>query len=128
MHSVCFLIHRQCPCLFRDPKTVDRFCVLIQHLTRFCVQQLKNLETILKKGRRQHQKDEEQPAEGEGECDNEEVWSVEETERLLLFMAKIFMLQFPLYSGPKMVRISWRSHDTFACDSLVSFFLGESSL
>jgi hypothetical protein len=31
----------------------------------------------------------------------EEKWSHEELERLLQFVAKIFMLQFPLYAGPK---------------------------
>lgn len=30
-----------------------------------------------------------------------EQWTVEETERMLQYMAKIFMMQFPLYSGPK---------------------------
>ena len=30
-----------------------------------------------------------------------EQWTVEETERMLQYMAKVFMIQFPLYSGPK---------------------------
>ena len=30
-----------------------------------------------------------------------EQWTVDETERMLQYMAKVFMLQFPLYSGPK---------------------------
>ena len=30
-----------------------------------------------------------------------EQWTVEETERMLQYMAKVFMMQFPLYSGPK---------------------------
>jgi hypothetical protein len=35
---------------------------------------------------------------------DDEVWTVDEMERFLLFMAKVFMLQFPLYAGPKQVR------------------------
>ena len=30
-----------------------------------------------------------------------EQWTVDETERMLQYMAKVFMMQFPLYSGPK---------------------------
>ena len=30
-----------------------------------------------------------------------EQWTIEETERMLQYMAKVFMMQFPLYSGPK---------------------------
>ena len=32
---------------------------------------------------------------------SDEQWTVEETERMLQYMAKVFMMQFPLYSGPK---------------------------
>ena len=30
-----------------------------------------------------------------------DIWSHEELERLLQYVAKVFMLQFPLYAGPK---------------------------
>lgn len=88
-------VQRQCVCLFREQRNVERFCVLVQQLTRFCVQQLKNLRSVLEAAQRG------EPGEGD-----DEVWTVKETENFLQFMAKVFMLQFPLYAGPKQVRWS----------------------
>ncbi len=70
---------------------------------------LKNLGSVLEKARRQEDRSsaaraEEDPAQREGEDgEDEETWSVAETEMLLQFMAKIFIQMFPLYLGPKQV-------------------------
>ncbi len=115
---------------------VERFCLLIQHVTKFCCvsvtsgtfwkvekcqsygltlffalqsYMLKNLGSVLEKARRQEDRSsaaraEEDPAQREGEDgEDEETWSVAETEMLLQFMAKIFIQMFPLYLGPKQV-------------------------
>ena len=109
-------LSRQCVCLFRDPRTVDRFCVLIQHLTRFCVQQLKNLRQVLEKAKKREQGEEEQEDEEEKEKEDEEeeeeerpeeAWSALDTEMLLQFVAKLFIQMFPLYLGPK--QVGWSS-------------------
>ncbi len=98
-------------CLFRDPKMIDRFCILIQHVTRFCVQQLKNLKDVLEKARRseEEQANEEQQQQQQQDDKDEDPWSVNQTEMLLQFMAKIFIQMFPLYLGPKQVRGLLRS-------------------
>ena len=38
----------------------------------------------------------------EQECEDD--WSLEDTERLLTYMSRVFMLQFPLYLAAKQVR------------------------
>ena len=81
-------VQKQCVCLFRHAETVDMFCFLMQQLTRFSVQQLKNIHLVL---------------DGSASEDQPATWSVDEMERFLLFMAKVFILQFPLYAGPKQV-------------------------
>ncbi len=89
-------VQKQCVCLFRDASTVDNFCALMHQLTAFCVQRIKRLGVILEAAR------------GGGSSSSSsseaaDAWTVEETERFLLFMAKAFLLQFPLYAGPKQV-------------------------
>ena len=37
----------------------------------------------------------------EQECEDD--WSLEDTERLLTYMSRVFMLQFPLYLAAKQV-------------------------
>ena len=81
-------VQKQCVCLFRHADTVDMFCFLMQQLTRFSVQQLKSIRLVL---------------DGSAGDDQPATWSVDEMERFLLFMAKVFILQFPLYAGPKQV-------------------------
>ena len=146
---------RQCLCIYRDQKNVERFALAIQCLTCICVSHLKNLRFTLepppsesdsytnsgsdssstncesnrsgnvikhneplKEGESCHGEvsgnlakhqagtSHRRPSNRPGQFQNQllksnEQWTVEETERMLQYMAKVFMMQFPLYSGPK---------------------------
>lgn len=136
---------RQCLCIYRDQKNIERFALAIQCLTCICVSHLKNLrytlkapsihtETYKQSSSSAHTIESEHSEKDgnvtEKECTDEEVsgslssknprrtsnrsgqfqnqllksdeqWTVDETERMLQYMAKVFMMQFPLYSGPK---------------------------
>ena len=140
-----FVIFRQCLCIYRDQKNIERFALAIQCLTCICVSHLKNLRYTLKPPSLQREndakssshllKDDDDDLEKDkhsnineymdsevsgnlsgknqrrlstrsGQFQNQllksnEQWTVEETERMLQYMAKVFMMQFPLYSGPK---------------------------
>ena len=104
---------RQCSCAFRDPSALERFCAFSLHLTHFCVAKIKELERLLTRWRDRNG--------GEEEDDEGELWSPEEIERVLLFTGKLFMTQFPLYTGPKQVK--------FCCTNQYFFHLslGKSS-
>ena len=69
----------------------------IQGVVSLCVRVLKNIRTCLKSAASSENSTEETENNG----DRKEFWTSEELERLLQFVAKIFMLQFPLYAGPK---------------------------
>ena len=56
---------------------------------------MKNIRTCLK-STTESEKDEK-----DENNERKELWAPEELERLLQFVAKVFMLQFPLYAGPK---------------------------
>ena len=138
-------LFRQCLCIYRDQKNIERFALAIQCLTCICVSHLKNLrytlkapsihtETYKQSSSSSHTIENEHSEKDrnvtEKECSDEEVsgslssknqrrtsnrsgqfqnqllksneqWTVDETERMLQYMAKVFMMQFPLYSGPK---------------------------
>ena len=92
-------------CIYRDVKNVERFVLAIQCLTCLCVSHLKNVKSILGK---ESDGDEDEVAKDQSDSGmsspkmkKEERMNAEEMERMLQFMAKVFMLQFPLYSGPK---------------------------
>ena len=145
------MLLRQCLCIYRDQKNVERFALAIQCLTCICVSHLKNLRYTLKppsvesdntytsvpdSNSRLPENDQSQNSQNDrklsmieessreevsgslsgtnqrrlsnrpGQFQNQllksnEQWTVEETERMLQYMAKVFMMQFPLYSGPK---------------------------
>lgn len=61
----------------------------IQGVLSLCVRVLKNIRSCLKS------------KSDENEESKKDFWNHEELERLLQFIAKVFMLQFPLYAGPK---------------------------
>ena len=69
----------------------------IQGVVSLCVRVLKNIRTCLKSAASSENSNEETENNGE----RKDFWTSEELERLLQFVAKIFMLQFPLYAGPK---------------------------
>ncbi len=98
---------------------MDRFCLLIQHLTRFCVQQLKQLKFLLESARAREAEEAKRKESEESwnldPANDDDLWSVDELERLLQFMAKVFMLQFPLYAGPKQAGL--RSDDVTTAEA-----------
>ena len=75
--TVCiFFFFRNCLCLYKDPKNVDRFSLSIQFVIYLCVSHLKTIQTTLK----------------DPENDDPNLWSQEETERMLQFVAKVISL------------------------------------
>ena len=91
----------------RDVKNLERFSLVVQCITRIALIKLKQLPDYLKnlnekkeegaesKEEKKTQEDKEPPDPGEEE------WSLEDTERLLTYMSRVFMLQFPLYLAAK---------------------------
>ena len=92
-----FCDFRQCLCIFKDQKVGERFSLAIQGVVSLCVRVLKNIRTCYKSATKLS-KEENKSEENDKK---EQFWTTEELERLLPFVAKIFMLQFPLYAGPK---------------------------
>ena len=68
-----FFLFRNCLCLYKDPKNVDRFSLSIQFVIYLCVSHLKTIQTTLK----------------DPDNDDPSLWSQEETERMLQFVAKV---------------------------------------
>lgn len=93
-------LFRQCLCIYKDQKVNERFSLAIQGVVSLCVRVLKNIRTCFKSN---HAKDSNNQQDGQASSsgDKKEPWITEELERLLQFVAKVFMLQFPLYAGPK---------------------------
>ena len=56
---------------------------------------MKNIRTCLKSSTENSSNEKDENNE------RKDLWTSEELERLLQFVAKVFMLQFPLYAGPK---------------------------
>ena len=67
----------------------------IQGVVSLCVRVLKNIRTCLKSSTENSSNEKDENNE------RKDLWTSEELERLLQFVAKVFMLQFPLYAGPK---------------------------
>ena len=92
---------------YRDVKNLERFSLVVQCITRIALIKLKQLPDYLKnlnekkeeggesKEEKKKEEDKEPPDPGEEE------WSLEDTERLLTYMSRVFMLQFPLYLAAK---------------------------
>ena len=87
-------LSRQCLCIYKDQKVGERFSLAIQGVVSLCVRVLKNIRTCLKSSS-------DATSNSDDENDRKDLWTTEELERLLQFVAKVFMLQFPLYAGPK---------------------------
>ena len=93
----------------RDVKNLERFSLVVQCITRIALIKLKQLPDYLKnltekkeegaeskeEEKKKKEEDKEPPDPGEEE------WSLEDTERLLTYMSRVFMLQFPLYLAAK---------------------------
>jgi len=97
-HYLGVWVQRQCLCIYKDQKIGERFSLAIQGVLSLCVRVLKNIRTSIKTS---CQKDKDSEADDEAGDQSKDLWSHEGLERLLQYVAKVFMLQFPLYAGPK---------------------------
>ena len=89
-------------CVFREVKNLERFSLVVQCITKIALIKLKELPDILgsisSQTSENDNKEAAAPTSGE---DQESRWSVEDLEKLLTYMARVFMLQFPLYLAAK---------------------------
>ncbi|XP_063231242.1 ubiquitin carboxyl-terminal hydrolase 34 isoform X2 [Bacillus rossius redtenbacheri] len=95
---------RQCMCCFRDSKNFERFNLVTQSIISLAIGQLRDLKEELQRARDGGEKAAEVTVDVVGDKEEggeEERWSVEEKERLVHFVAKIFLLNFPLYVAYK---------------------------
>ena len=82
-------------CVFREVKNLERFSLVVQCITKIALIKLKDLPEFLKSH---------QPSQDESKPAPEETgggWSPEDLEKLLTYMSRVFMLQFPLYLAAK---------------------------
>lgn len=91
-------------CVFREVKNLERFSLVVQCITKIALIKLKELPDIL--GSLSSTSEAEPAAENKEapasvDQDQEPRWSVEDLEKLLTYMARVFMLQFPLYLAAK---------------------------
>lgn len=109
-------------CCYRDLKNFDRFNYIIRSLIYLIVNKLKDIKTILSNTSRidelpaQQQKlnDESNNKKEKEDIDEvnkekletkkvncDEIWTVLELEKVLIFISKVFLLNFPLYIAHK---------------------------
>ncbi|XP_023333698.1 ubiquitin carboxyl-terminal hydrolase puf [Eurytemora carolleeae] len=83
---------KQCMCIFRDVKNIERFSTLVQTITKLALVRLKQLPALLL-------------PEGDGEVEprppDPVQGYIEEAEILVTYLSRMFMLQFPLYLAAK---------------------------
>ncbi|XP_055956902.1 ubiquitin carboxyl-terminal hydrolase 34 [Patella vulgata] len=115
---------RQCMCCYKDFKNIEKLNNLIQTVLRTAIRLIQTLPTdiqkefdkIYPKDEDQKTKDEEQPEvdkeektekkeekeeKSEDQEEENEYWSLEEKEKLVQFITKVFLMNFPLYMAYK---------------------------
>ncbi|XP_017767834.1 PREDICTED: ubiquitin carboxyl-terminal hydrolase 34 [Nicrophorus vespilloides] len=87
---------RQCMCCYRDPKNLERFSIITQGVIYVSVCQLKALSEseVQKQTKSDDESGKSQPA---PPLDEEAVSKIQERDKLLILVSKIFLLNFPLY-------------------------------
>ena len=80
--------------MYKNQKIVERFGLAVQGVVSLCVRVLKNIRNCLPLANTSTSS-----APSEVNDMKKDIWSHEELERLLQYVAKVFMLQFPLYAG-----------------------------
>ena len=85
---------KQCMCVFREVKNLERFSLVVQCITKIALIKLKDLPEFLKSHQPSQSENKPEPVESDG-------WSPEDLEKLLTYMSRVFMLQFPLYLAAK---------------------------
>ncbi|XP_077867948.1 ubiquitin carboxyl-terminal hydrolase 34-like [Saccoglossus kowalevskii] len=97
---------RQCGCCFRDIRNFDRVNNLVQLLLRFAIDAVASLslpEENKKLSKNDNEIDEDckEEKEEEEEIDESELWTMDEKDKLLHCVSKVFQLNFFLYSAHK---------------------------
>ena len=95
-YHILITFFRQCLCIYKSQKIVERFALAVQSVVSLCVRVLKTIKNCLPIANASSSS-----APSEVNDMKKDIWSHEELERLLQYVAKVFMLQFPLYAGPK---------------------------
>jgi len=67
--------------MYKDPKNLERFAFAIQFVIFLCVSHLKTIQTTLK--------DPNAPTDEKDDDADSNMWTQEETERMLQFVAKV---------------------------------------
>lgn len=103
-------IHRQCMCIYRDVKNFDKFNLVVQSLICLVIHFLKNIRELIDDFKNTSQtvepKDSPKPSTSSAttqtsESPTEEKWTIQELEKLIFFVSKAFLLNFPLYVAYK---------------------------
>ncbi|CAH0550563.1 unnamed protein product [Brassicogethes aeneus] len=90
---------RQCMCCYRDPKNLERFSYVTQGLIYMSVGQLKQLS---ERGSESEKTDAKEKPDSEQQQPSDEFNSeIQERDKLLILVSKIFLLNFPLYVAYK---------------------------
>ncbi|XP_048258866.1 ubiquitin carboxyl-terminal hydrolase 34-like isoform X4 [Haliotis rufescens] len=123
LHYVCTWPQRQCMCCYKDFKNFERLNNIVQVIlvvairfiqtlpidyeketTREILQVKRDTEDkdgASKDGDKNEEKNEKEDREMVEEKEEEEYWSMEEKERLLQFVTKVFLMNFPSYMAYK---------------------------
>ena len=102
-------------CCYRDIKNFERFNLIIQSLICLTVCQLKNIKTLLNNNGSNNNKinsnnnnnnesvevDNSKENKGLIDSSTDEGWTLQEIEKLLMLISKVFLLNFPLYVAYK---------------------------
>lgn len=86
---------RQCMCCYRDPKNLERFSYITQGIICLAVYQLKELGEKASTDTEKSSKKKEKSI--PNEPDESKIDDIQELDKLLILVSKIFLLNFPLY-------------------------------
>lgn len=91
-------------CCYRDPKNLERFSLITQGIIFLAVEQLKDLVKDIGKEPDHDPKDESSPKGEKDKNDNKKnadfdklASAIQDRDKLLILVSKIFLLNFPLY-------------------------------
>ena len=89
-------------CVFREVKNLERFSLVVQCITKIALIKLKELPEFLRSMPAAVKDDKESGTSKEIDKTNSKSgWTLEDVEKLLTYMSRVFMLQFPLYLAAK---------------------------
>lgn len=85
-------------CCYRDPKNLERFSLITQGIIYLVVCQLKDLsESHVEEDKNENKKKGKQTEDENTKEKEEKEYVISERDKLLVLVAKIFLLNFPLY-------------------------------